>query len=212
MKVRWPQSAPCLSPPATAKFAFAPDGPVIHPPPVTKSPLGQGGGPAHEMSACADAMTTSATPVTVTWSALTVMSPGPPVCSLMTTWPWPLGKVIVWLGSPETTIAWPLITSSAISGLAWQGRKGDLRHALSGLPSFRRFRSLHDRHAEHFGHRGLLPPRCERGAVPRRPHGRPRRALAGRCWPRARRPFAAGTRRPRRDHHGGHPGLPGAHL
>src|SRR5437773_6151044 len=117
MQVRWRQSAPCLSPPATAKFAFAPDGPVIHPPPVTKSPLGQGGGPAHEMSACADAMTTSATPVTVTWSALTVMSPGPPVCSLMTTWPWPLGKVIVWLGSPETTIAWPLITSSAISEL-----------------------------------------------------------------------------------------------
>ena len=46
------------------------------------------------------------------------MSPGPGLfCSLMTTWPAPFGNAIVWLGCPETTIAWPLITSSAICEL-----------------------------------------------------------------------------------------------
>src|SRR5258708_6102644 len=36
-------------------------------------------------------------------------------CSLMMTSP--TGRVIVWLGCPETAIVWPLMTSSAISEL-----------------------------------------------------------------------------------------------
>src|SRR5216684_1175495 len=47
-------------PPATPKLARAPDGvPVIHPPPVTKSPTG-GVHAAQLMSACAEEITTSA--------------------------------------------------------------------------------------------------------------------------------------------------------
>src|SRR5438105_198822 len=98
MNWRWPDSAPFLSPPATAKFALPPDGDTIHPPPVTKSDPahgGCGGGPGQVMSACADAMTTSATPGTITCSALTVMSPGPLLfCSLMITSP-PPGSITV---------------------------------------------------------------------------------------------------------------------
>src|SRR5207244_10113671 len=95
-------------PPPPPKFAFAPDGvPVIQPPPVTKSagvqPGGGGGGGVGEqvMSACAEEMITSATPSTITCSALTVMSPEPPLCSLMMTRPRPVGNVTVWLGIPE---------------------------------------------------------------------------------------------------------------
>src|SRR5206468_2672571 len=41
MNVRWPHSPLFFIPPATAKFARAPDSvPVIQPPPVTKSPAG----------------------------------------------------------------------------------------------------------------------------------------------------------------------------
>src|SRR2546428_6020417 len=94
MEVRWPQSAPCLSPPAAPKFALAPEGgPVIQPPPVAKAaPVQPGGGGAgagwQVISACAEETITSATPGTMTWSALTVMSPAPLlVCSLMITSP-----------------------------------------------------------------------------------------------------------------------------
>src|SRR5712692_9084049 len=38
-------------------------------------------------------------------------------CSLMITITPPTGRVIVWLGCPETAIGWPLMTSSAISDL-----------------------------------------------------------------------------------------------
>src|SRR2546426_3334040 len=101
-------------PPATPKFAFAPDGvPVIQPPPVMKSagvhPGGGGGGGAgaQVMSACAEEMITSATPSTLTWRALTVMSPEPAlVCSLMTTLPF--GNSTVWYGVPSTWTTCPL--------------------------------------------------------------------------------------------------------
>src|ERR1051325_5180028 len=115
MYVRWPQSAPFFTPPATPNVPFAPDGvPVIQPPPVTKSrELSQLGWPAHSMSACADETTTSATPVTMTCSAFTVMLPGPAVCSFTITRPAPSGRNTVWLGAPETAIDWPLMTRSA---------------------------------------------------------------------------------------------------
>src|SRR2546425_2348488 len=94
MYVRWPQNCLCLSPPATPKLALAPEGvPVIQPPPVAKSaPVQPGGGGAgagwQVISACAEETITSATPGTMTWSALTVMSPAPLlVCSLMITSP-----------------------------------------------------------------------------------------------------------------------------
>src|SRR5713226_1941544 len=119
MYVRWPQKAPFLIPPATPKVPFAPDGvPVIHPPPVTKSSPGQTG-PPQVISACAEEITTFATPSTSTCSALTLISPVLPLaelfCSLMITRP--IGKGIVWLGCPETTIDCPLITRSTISEL-----------------------------------------------------------------------------------------------
>src|SRR5437899_539921 len=67
-------------PPATPKFARAPDGRVIQPPPVTKSPSGPEH-PAHVMSACEDEITTSARGgppstglATVACSAFTEMS------------------------------------------------------------------------------------------------------------------------------------------
>src|SRR2546426_4887499 len=110
-------------PPATPKFAFAPDGvPVIQPPPVMKSagvhPGGGGGGGAgaQVMSACAEEMITSATPSTLTWRALTVMSPAPAlVCSLMTTLPF--GNVTVWFGVPSIAIVCPFTDRRAISEL-----------------------------------------------------------------------------------------------
>src|SRR2546425_260542 len=55
---------------------------MIHPPPVTKSGQEAGGGGngcGQPMSAWADDITTSATPGTTTWSALTVIAPGGPV-------------------------------------------------------------------------------------------------------------------------------------
>src|SRR3989449_10694624 len=107
MKLRGPHSAPFLNPPATAKLPLAPDGVVIHPPPVVKSGQEGGGGGSgcgQPMSACADDTTTSATPVTTTWSALTVISPGGAVgCSLITTRPGPVGRKMGWLGCPLTT-------------------------------------------------------------------------------------------------------------
>src|SRR5256884_3717861 len=91
---------------ATAKLPLAPDGvPVIHPPPVAKSGQEGGGGGSgcgQPMSACADDTTTSAIPLTTTWSALTVISPGGAVgCSLITTCPF--GSEMVWLGCPLIT-------------------------------------------------------------------------------------------------------------
>src|SRR2546422_9242387 len=122
MKLRWPHKTPFLKPPATAKLPLAPDGvPMIHPPPVVKSGQeggGGGGGCGQPMSACADDTTTSATPVTTTWSALTVISPGGAVgCSLITTRPVPVGRKKVWLGCPLTTADALLIVSSASSEL-----------------------------------------------------------------------------------------------
>src|SRR2546422_2417918 len=109
-------------PPPTPKFAFAPDGvPVIQPPPVTKSagvhPGGGGGGGVGSqlMSACAEEMTTSATPVAITCRALTVMSPGPELCSLMMTRTF--GKSTVWLGAPEIVIGCPFTDRAAMSAL-----------------------------------------------------------------------------------------------
>src|SRR2546421_4300494 len=109
-------------PPPTPKFAFAPDGvPVSQPPPVTKSagvhPGGGGGGGVGSqlMSACAEEMTTCTTPVAITCSALTVMSPGPELCSLMMTRTF--GKSTVWLGAPEIVIDCPFTDRAAISAL-----------------------------------------------------------------------------------------------
>src|SRR2546427_12777983 len=130
MKLRWPHSAPFLNPPATAKLPLAPDGVVIHPPPVTKSGQEGGGGGSgcgQPMSACADDTTTSATPLTTTWSALTVISPAAVFCSLMTTCPF--GSKMVWLGSPLTTIAALLIVSSAISELPLVAAPPSVRRA-----------------------------------------------------------------------------------
>src|SRR5438094_8373610 len=111
-------------PPATAKLARAPDGPVIQPPPVTKSPMGLLH-PAHAMSACEDEITTSASggppngSETVTCSALTVISArlplAPPDCSLITILTF--ATVTVWFGSPVTGIAVPLRASPATSEL-----------------------------------------------------------------------------------------------
>src|SRR6266446_943436 len=121
MYVRWPQNAPCLIPPATPKLALAPEGvPVIQPPPVTKSAPavqpGGGGAGWQVISACAEETITSAAPRTLTWSALTVMSPAPLlVCSLMITSP--TGKGTVWLGAPEIVMDWPFTDSVAISEL-----------------------------------------------------------------------------------------------
>src|SRR2546428_11723583 len=100
-------------PPATAKLARAPDGdgPVIQPPPVTKSPIGLEHA-AHAMSACEDEITTSASggppngSETLTCSALTVISARLPIadadCSLMITVTGP--TVSVWFGLPLTVI------------------------------------------------------------------------------------------------------------
>src|SRR2546421_7123444 len=74
---RCPQKAPFLIPPATAKFALAPDG-EIDPPPVTKSDPGHGGGgggAGQAISAPADAMITTASPRPGNSSALTRTSP-----------------------------------------------------------------------------------------------------------------------------------------
>src|SRR5207302_4771975 len=111
-------------PPATPKFARAPDCPVIQPPPVTKSPTGLEAA-AHAMSACEDEITTSASggppngSETVTCSALTVRSARLPFvdpdCSLITTVTGPI--VSVWLGWPVTAIAVPLTASPATSEL-----------------------------------------------------------------------------------------------
>src|SRR2546428_7758257 len=71
------------------------------------------------MSACAEETITSATPPgttpgTTTWSALTVMSPGPVlVCSLMITSPTSNGTF--WLGAPEIVMVWPFTDSAAMS-------------------------------------------------------------------------------------------------
>src|SRR5258705_3181610 len=103
-------------PPATPNVPLAPDGvPVIQPRAVTKSPVVHEGAPRHTMSACAEDTTTSATPVTTTCRALTVMSPGEPDCSLITTLPRPAGSRMVWLGEPDTTIGVPLIPRLTIS-------------------------------------------------------------------------------------------------
>src|SRR3989442_782171 len=112
-------------PPATPKFAFAPDGvPVIQPPPVMKSagvhPGGGGGGGAgaQGMSACAEEMITSATPSTLTWRGLTVMSPEPAlVCSFITTLPVPFGSSTVWFGVPSTRITCPFTDRRAMCEL-----------------------------------------------------------------------------------------------
>src|SRR5437867_4207071 len=123
MKLRWPHSAPlCLSPPATAKFPLAPVGvPVIHPPPVTKSPAQGGAFPAQVISACAEEIMTSAMPVTITCKAVTVKFPllplAEPDCSLITTCPCPFGSDTVWLGCPDTAIAILLMVRPAISEL-----------------------------------------------------------------------------------------------
>src|SRR2546425_1850064 len=113
-------------PPATAKLARPPDGPVIQPPPVTKSPIGLEHA-AHAMSACEDEITTSASGAppsgleTVTCSALTVISEWLPLaeldCSLITITPASFGRFSVWLGSPVTVIGVPLTTSPRISEL-----------------------------------------------------------------------------------------------
>src|SRR5713226_7544677 len=99
-----PQNAPFLIPPATPKFPRAPEGVLIQPPPVTKSPPGHAGGPVQVTSACADEITTSATPSMITWRAFTVMSADflstELLCSLITTRP--PGREIVWLGCPVT--------------------------------------------------------------------------------------------------------------
>src|SRR5207245_21463 len=90
MQVRWAQNP---VPPATPKapLALAPDGVGIHPPPVTKSAPGHTA-PPQVISACAEEITTSATPKTSTCSALTVISPpflplAELDCSLMVTRP-----------------------------------------------------------------------------------------------------------------------------
>src|SRR3989454_9657032 len=103
-------------PPATPQFARPPAGPLIQPPPVTKSPMGLLH-PAQVMSACDDEITTSASvppprSETVTCRALTVMSArlplGPPDCSLITTVTRP--TVTVWFRSPVAVIGVPLTT------------------------------------------------------------------------------------------------------
>src|SRR6266480_477795 len=121
MYARWPQNCPCLIPPATPKLALAPEGvPVIQPPPVTESaPAVQPGGAGagwQVISACAEETITSATPGTMIWSALTVMSPAPLlVCSLIITSPTTKGTL--WLGSPETVTVWPFTDSAVMSEL-----------------------------------------------------------------------------------------------
>src|SRR6266851_2400462 len=112
-------------PPATPKLARDPDGvPVIHPPPVTKSPTGGVHAP-HEMSAWDEEMTTSASvgpprgSKAVTCSALTVMLAWLPLaepdCSLIMTFK--NGRLTIWLGWPVTVIGSPLMTSPASSEL-----------------------------------------------------------------------------------------------
>ena len=75
--------------------------------------------PLQVTSVWAEEITTSAIPLTTTWRALTVMSPFLPLgelcCSLMTTWP--SGKVMAWLGCPETTIVCPLMSRLTMSEL-----------------------------------------------------------------------------------------------
>src|SRR5258708_5952803 len=116
MNSKCPHSPLFLRPPAPAKLPRAPEGvPVIHPPPVTKSPPPQTVW-LQVMSAWADETTTSARTldglsgsVTNTCRALTVIEPVFPldaaVCSLMITVTF--NKVTVWLGEPETTIGTP---------------------------------------------------------------------------------------------------------
>src|SRR5438046_10636603 len=108
-------------PPATAKLARAPDGPVIQAPPVTKSPSGLEH-PAQVMSACEDEITTSASvpplrSVTVTCSALTVMSEGLPLvepdCSLITILTG--GGLTIWFGWPVEVIGVPWTSSAGHS-------------------------------------------------------------------------------------------------
>src|SRR5713226_1969191 len=112
-----PQNAPFLIPPATPKFPRAPEGVLIQPPPVTKSPPGHRGGPVQVTSACADEITTSATPSMTTCRAFTVMSADllstELCCSLMIRRP--SGREMVWLGCPLTVTPCPLIIRPTIS-------------------------------------------------------------------------------------------------
>src|SRR5206468_12226801 len=79
---------------------------------------GGGGAGAQVMSACAEEMITSATPSTLTWRALTVMSPEPAlVCSLITTLPVPFGSRTVWFGVPSTCIPCPFPDRRAMCDL-----------------------------------------------------------------------------------------------
>src|SRR6266404_3373144 len=106
-------------PPATPKFAFAPDGvPVIQPPPVMKS-QGCGGVVTtpevpQVIPADAEAKTTS-TPAnaSITCNPLTVIVDAVAVCSLMITRP-PSASKTNWLAAPVTATAWPLMTSPVI--------------------------------------------------------------------------------------------------
>src|SRR2546426_10205484 len=62
---RWPHNVPFLKPPPTPKVPLAPMVAVIHPPPVTKSHCGVGGGPMLTnglTTADGEAITTSVTP------------------------------------------------------------------------------------------------------------------------------------------------------
>src|SRR6267142_1151873 len=60
----------------------------------------------------ADAMTTSTTPSTTTWSPFTTVAPADETCSLITTRP--PGIAIVWFGEPVGTMGIPLINGIPI--------------------------------------------------------------------------------------------------
>src|SRR5712692_9333753 len=74
-------------------------------------------------------MTTSATPLTTTWRALTVMLPGELACSLITISP--LGMGIVCFGAPLTFTLCQFTTRPAISELPLVEAVPPLHEALA---------------------------------------------------------------------------------
>src|SRR5258708_4024433 len=106
-------------PPATPKFALAPEGvPVIQPPPVRKSQAEEGlvtvPGVPQVIPAEAEANTTS-TPASasITCKALTVIVELVAICSLMISQP-PSARKTNWFAAPLAATAWPLMARPVI--------------------------------------------------------------------------------------------------
>src|SRR5262245_61852578 len=100
------------------------------------------------MSACEEETTTSATLVTMRWSALTVIAPLLPAteldCSFRIREPRPSGSAIVWLGVPLTTTGTPfrlrfriteLPETDGVLALQWASAWDETTSAVTETPA-----------------------------------------------------------------------------